>query len=272
VQFPSDEPCAIRPRRALMVADRAPARADGVDRRYTMAQGTESVRRLFGVDPLWCPQDAEVREALRAAEPLVELTAFDFPAVVDTGRYVAPRTGPGHPPIAGTDLADAASWPADVPDALAVLRRLRDVDVRVRRPDRPGDLGDDDSSGWLTYAPADLEPRAFVHQLDFYLHFPHPQAVETASHPALEAAAAGCVVLLPERFAGTFGDAAVYCTPDEAQETITRYAGDHALYREQSRRARLVTANAHHRRAYLDRVASLLRPPQAVMPLQRIGP
>jgi hypothetical protein len=272
LQFPSDEPCAIRPRRALIVADRAPSRRDGVDRRYTMAQGTATVRALFRVEPHWCPQDPEVREALRAAEPQVELTAFDFPTLVDPTRYLVPRTGSGQPPIVGTDLADAASWPADVPDALAVLHRLRGVDVRIRRPDRPGDLGDAGSCAWLSYAATDLEPRTFVHQLDFYLHFPHPRTVETVSHPALEAAAAGCVVLLPERFAGTFGDAAVYCTPEQAQETIDRYAADRTRYREQSRRARLVAGNAHHRRAYLNRVASLLRPPATVTPLQRTGP
>jgi hypothetical protein len=269
LQFPSDEPCALRPRRMLIVADRAPARADGIDRRYSIESCTDAARLLFDVDPHWCPQDAAVREALRAADPQVELTPYDFPAVVDNGRYSSERLGAAEVPTVGTDLCDAGSWPADVPDALGVLRRLRDVDVRVRMPDRPGGLGEDSSGSWLTYAPSDLEPWTFVHQLDFYLHFPHARAVETYSQPALEAAAAGCVLLLPERFAAFYGDAAVYCTPDQVAATIRRYRDDPALYAEQSRRARAVAAKAYHRRRYLNRIEALLRAPQPVAPLQR---
>jgi len=272
LQFPSDEPCAIRPQRVLVVADRAPARGDGVDRRYAIADCGRSVRRLFAVDPHWCPQDAAVREALRAADPQVELTPYDFPPVVDAGRYAAARDGAGEIPIVGTDLCDAGSWPADVPDALAVLHRLRGADVRVRLPDRPDGVETGLAAAWLAYAPADLGPRAFVHQLDFYLHFPHPRAVETCSYPAVEAAAAGCVLLLPERFAACYGDAAVYCTPDQAGATIDRYRADRALYAEQSRRARAVAARAYHCRGYLARIEALLRAPQPAAPLQRTGP
>jgi glycosyltransferase involved in cell wall biosynthesis len=272
LQFPSDEPSRIRPRRVLIVADRAPARADGIDRRYTTAECAAAARRLFDVDPHWCPQDADVRAALRAADPELELTAYDFPSVVDANRYAVFREAAAEVPIVGTDLCDAGSWPADVADALAVLRRLRGADVRVRMPDRPA--GDDGGRGpsWLAYEPADLDLRTFVHQLDFYLHFPHPRAVEVGSHPALEAAAAGCVVLLPERFAAFHGDAAVYCTPDQAQATVERYRTDRALYAEQSRRARAVAAKAHHRSRYLNRIEALLRAPQPAAPLQRTGP
>jgi O-antigen biosynthesis protein len=272
LQFPSDEPCAIRPRRVLIVADRAPARADGIDRRYTTAECTAAARRLFEVDPHWCPQDADVRAALRAHDPHVELTPYDFPSVVDTAGYAAVRDGAGQVPIVGTDLCDAASWPADAADSVAVLRRLRGADVRVRWPDHPAGVAVSPDKSWLVYAPADVDPRTFVHQLDFYLHFPHPRAVETCSHPALEAAAAGCVVVLPERFAAFYGDAAVYCTADQAQATVDQYRTDRALYAEQSRRARAVAAKAHHRRRYLDRIETLLRAPQPAPPLQRTGP
>jgi hypothetical protein len=272
LQFPTDEPCAIRPRRVLIVADRAPARADGIDRRYTTADCTEAARRLFEVDPHWCPQDADVRAALRVHDRYVELTPYDFPSVVDTARYAAVRDRAGEVPIVGADLCDAASWPADAEDSVAVLRRLRGADVRVRRPDHPDGVAVSLDKSWLVYAAGDLDPRTFVHQLDFYLHFPHPRAVETCSHPALEAAAAGCVVLVPERFAAFYGDAAVYCTPDQAQATVERYQADRALYAEQSRRARAVAAKAHHRRRYLDRIEALLQAPQPVPPLQRIGP
>jgi hypothetical protein len=272
LQFPSDEPCRIRPGRVLVVADRAPCRGDGVDQRYATVDCGRAVRRLFGAQPHWCPQDPHIREALRVADPHLELTPYDFPSVVDTDRYAAVRDGAGKVPIVGTDLCDAGAWPADVPDALAVLRLLRGADVRVRLPDRPGGDAERPARAWLVYAAADVGPRAFLHQLDFYLHFPHRQAVETCSYPALEAAAAGCVVVLPERFAACHGDAAVYCAPDHVQATIERYHADRALYAEQSRRARAVAARAYSRTGYLARVEALLRAPQPAAPLQRTGP
>ena len=271
LQFPSEEPCRIRPRRVLVVADRAPARGDGVDRRYTSVECVETVRQMFEAEPHWCPQDSGVREALRVADPQLELTLYDFPPVVDAGRYAAVRDGAGEVPIVGTDLCDAGAWPADIPDALAVLRRLRRADIRVRLPDGPGGI-EPQAGAWLAYAAADLDSRAFVHQLDFYLHFPHPRAVETCSYPALEAAAAGCVVVLPERFAACHGDAAVYCAPDQVQATVERYRADRALYAEQSRRARAVAERACSRHDFLARIEALVRAPQPTVPLQHTGP
>ena len=36
----------------------------------------------------------------------------------------------------------------------------------------------------------------------------------------------GCVVVTSERFAGLYGDAAVYCAPTEAPPLIARYRAD----------------------------------------------
>ncbi len=55
----------------------------------------------------------------------------------------------------------------------------------------------------------------------------------------------GCVVITPERFAGLYGDAAVYAEPAEVAPLIARYRADPELFAEQSRRARAVVAKAH---------------------------
>jgi glycosyltransferase involved in cell wall biosynthesis len=119
---------------------------------------------------------------------------------------------------------------------------------------------------WLVFATSDIEAKPFLHQLDFYLHFPHRQAGEMLSRPALEAAALGCVVVLPERFAARYGDAAVYGEPADAADVIRRYASDPARYAEQSRHARAVVAAAHPPRAFLELVESLLPAVAAARP------
>jgi hypothetical protein len=45
------------------------------------------------------------------------------------------------------------------------------------------------------------------------------------------------VVILPEQFTETFGDAAVYCTPEEVWPVVQRYYTDRAMYLAQSRLA-----------------------------------
>jgi glycosyltransferase involved in cell wall biosynthesis len=261
LQFASGDSSGIRAPRALVVADRAPVRGDGVDRRYVPATCNAAMLRLFEVDPVWCPQDAGVRAVLRTVDPALPLTSADLPIAVDASGWTADRAGASaERPIAGTDLCDAGAWPADVADALAVHHRLSGVDVRLRLPDRPQWTADLPGE-WLGYAAADLGPRPFLHQLDFYLHFPHRRAAETFSRPALEAAALGCVVVLPERYAARYGDAAVYCEPDDVDELIHRYAGDRGRYAEQSRRARAVVARAHEPRVFAERIAELVRPP-----------
>jgi glycosyltransferase involved in cell wall biosynthesis len=254
LQFAPEGDCGVRPRRLLIVADRAPARRDGSDRRYTVAAVGSAAERLFGVPPLWCPQDAGIRAGLGD----VELTGYDLPVVVEPQDIARPLPSATGVPVIGTDLCDAGEWPSDLVDALAVLRRCRNADVRLRLPEtphRPAAL----PASWLVYEAADLDPRTFAAQLDFYLHFPSDQAAELLSRPALDAAATGCVVLVPERLADAFGDAAVACRPADVPGVIRRFQADPRRYAVRSRRARAAIARAHQPAALADRIAVLAR-------------
>jgi hypothetical protein len=241
----------------IVVADRAP------DHRYAPATCAARIRQLFGVEPLWCPQDPGVRAALRAADPAAPLTGEDLPPVVDGSGWASTRAGvtPGLP-IIGADLCDAAALPPD----------LTDADVRVRLADRPpSDVEHGLPRGWLVYEATEIAARPFLHQLDFYLHFPRHRPAGMLSRPALEAAAAGCVVVLPEWSAALYGDAAVYAEPAAVPGLIRRYAADPELFAEQSRRARQVVAKAHHPRLFVDRIAALIGAAAPSPPAPRNG-
>jgi O-antigen biosynthesis protein len=255
LQFTAGMASGITAGRVLVVADRAPARADGTDQRYEPATCTTAAHRMFGADPEWVTQDAGVRALFRTGKAQA-IGESDWPTVLSPPGWVDERSGASKGPVlAGVDLCDAANWPADVAETLAVCRRLPDADIRVRLPDRPRDmLTVSLARGWLGYEASDLGPRPFLHQLDFYLHFPPASAPEHYSRPALEAAAMGCVVVTREQFADIYGDAAVYCTADEVPHLIARYRADPVLFAEQSRRARAVVARAHDPAALLERI------------------
>jgi hypothetical protein len=262
LQFAGGSPSRVRARRVVVVADRAPRRSNGTDHRYVPETCTEVARELFGAEPRWVPQDPGVRAALRTGEDR------DFPTAVAPGGWVAPRTAAGAgPALAGTDLCDAASWPGDLAEILAVCRRLPEADIRVRLPDRPrGTLDVPLHRAWLAYEVGDLGSRPFLHQLDFYLHFPPPESAEWYSRPAMEAAAMGCVVVMPERYAGLYGDAAVYCGRTEVAPLIARYRADRELFAEQSRRARSVVARAHDPALLVQRIMEMLPVTAALTP------
>ncbi|GAA2544843.1 hypothetical protein GCM10010435_11970 [Winogradskya consettensis] len=271
LQFAEGDDYLLRPRQMLVVADQAPVRLDNLDNRYDVADCTRVAARLFGVQPVWCPQDPEIRAVLRAYKPAVELTPYDLPTVIGTERWTAVRTGAGPGlPVVGTDLCDQGVWPRDTREALYVYDELGAADVRVRLPDWPRtDMVLNGPRSHLVYEATDLDLRTFLHQLDFYLHFPHPQAIETFSRPALEAAGQGCVVLTQERHAAVFGDAAVYCAPNEVDGLIRRYTKDRVLFAEQSRRARAVITKAYHPQLFVDRIAGLVHAPRTSAPAQR---
>jgi glycosyltransferase involved in cell wall biosynthesis len=253
LQFAPEDGCALRAGRVLIVADRAPARRDGSDRRYTVVAAGSAAERLFGRVPLWCPQDAAVRESLTDAEP----TDFDLPMVAEPLDVARPLPGPRGQAVVGVDLCDAGEWPGDLAAVLDVPRRCTDADVRLRLPEtprRPAGL----PAHWLVYEPSDLDPRTFIAQLDFYLHFPPEHCAELISRPALEAAATGCVVFVPERLAGAFGEAAVPCTPEEAPALVRRFRDDPRRYAAQSVLARAAVARDHRPSAFADRIAALL--------------
>jgi hypothetical protein len=254
LQFAPEDGCRIRPGRVLIVADRAPARPDGSDRRYTVDAVTGAALRLFGIAPLWCPRDTAVRDLLAPAD----LTGFDLPIVAEPVDVARPLPDPRGPAVAGVDLCDVGEWPGDLAAALTVPRRCEGADVRLRLPEsplRPAGL----PASWLVYEPADLDPRTFAAQLDFYLHFPPEHAPELVSRPALEAAATGCVVLVPGHLAEAFGDAAVACAPADVSAMIHRYRTDPGRCAAQSARARAAVARDHRPSHFAERIAGLLR-------------
>ncbi|NMO52575.1 glycosyltransferase family 2 protein [Actinoplanes sp. TBRC 11911] len=261
LQFTGGVASGIRARRVAVVADRVPQRSDGTDRRYEPGACSAAARRLFGEDPEWLIQDDGVRSRLRTGNALLP-TALAAPPWTADRRAAVPG-----PAVVGTDLCDAANWPGDAAESLAVFRRLGDADVRVRLPDRPRDeFAVPLAPTWLGFEVADVDARPFLHQLDFYLHFPPRESAEWYARPALEAAAMGCVVVMPERYAAFYGDAAVYCGRSEAGPLIARYRADPALFAEQSRRARQVVASAYDPARFVDRIKELLPVTAAATP------
>ena len=226
-----------------------------------------SSRRLFGRRPLWAPAGPDGRRLLTASlaeDPLGDgapadlLTALDLPGTVDPTQWRLDRRGPraDRPVVGRRCRGGRADWHrlrAELPDGGRVDVRLLDADGTAERAfGRPGA-----PRSWLVYGPAEVSLRSFLYQVDFYLPLPRPEAPADPEPDVLAALAAGCVVLLPARYAPAFGDAAVYCEPAEVPETVRRLHEDKTALRAQAARGPEFVRRHHGHEVYAERAARL---------------
>jgi hypothetical protein len=221
-------------------------------------------RRLFGRRPLWAPAGPDGRRLLTealAAEPQGQadlLAAVDLPGTVDPAHWRLDRRGPrADRPVVGRHCRGGrAEWRRlreELPDSARVDVRLLDSDGSAGRAF--GRFGAPRS--WLVYEPAEVSLRSFLYQVDFYLHLPRPETPADPDPDLLAALAAGCVLLLPYRYAATFGDAAVYCSPDEVADTVRLLHEDRAALRAQAARGPDFVRRHHRHEVYAERAARL---------------
>jgi hypothetical protein len=248
LRFPPSGPSAVRAGRVVVEAG-----TGGWSPRCTA-----SSRRLFGVDPLWAPSGPAGRRRLAAEPGGMPLTPVDLPGTVDPDRWRLDRRGPrADRPVAGRHCTgDRAEWRRlrdELPDPAGVDVRLLDGTGASRRAfGRAGA-----PRGWLVYGAGDVSLRSFLYQVDYYLHLPAEDALTDPEPAVLAAMAAGCVPVLPYRFSGTFGDAALYSAPPEVGDAVRALHGRRTALRTLSERGRAFVRALHHHDRYAERVESL---------------
>jgi hypothetical protein len=218
-----------------------------------------AARRLFGRRPLWAPAGPDGRR--RLAETLDgddQITGVDLPGTVDATVWRLDRRGPrtDRPVIGRHCRGGRAEWRRlreELPDSARLDVRL--LDGAGSAPGAFGRFGPPRS--WLVYGPAEVSLRSFLYQVDFYLHLPESDTPADPDPDLLTALAAGCVLVLPYRYASTFGEAAVYSEPDEVAQTVGSLHRDRKALREQSARGPRFVHSHHGHDLYAARIARL---------------
>ncbi|MEV6298629.1 glycosyltransferase family A protein [Actinoplanes sp. NPDC051861] len=245
--FAPGSPCAVRADQVVVEADPRWASAAGP----CVAES----RRLFGVAPSWAPADPAERVALAGGPYGIRPARADLPGTVNLHRWRLHRPGPhSDRPVVGRLFTGS---PADWERLAEMLPGSKTLDVRILNRSGTAHAA---PKGWLVYRPSDVDTRAFLHQLDFYPHFPADASSTTAVPELLIALAAGCVLLLPHRYQATFGPAALYREPEEVAGTVRDLHSRPAdLLAQSARGLDFVNLNSHHGR-YAAAVAALLEP------------
>lgn len=266
LQFPPLLECNISSDRVAIMANQPPSELDGSDLRYIPEACTANATELFGAALVWIPQGPQAREALEPYElgPGSAMFDRDMPGVIDTKLWCTPRRGfRSTIPVIGRHGRDHWSkWPADAETLLQAYPDDPDIDFRNMGGTKiPGRIFGDGTipSNWLSFSYNQMEIRKFLHQLDFWVYFPHPQRSEAFGRAILEAMASGCVVLLPDSFQETFKDGAIYCEPQQVRGIVEDLYGDTEKFLKQSRHGQQVVRENFSFESHVDRLDALAK-------------
>jgi O-antigen biosynthesis protein len=266
LQYPPNAASKARIGRLVLLAGSSPAAPFG-ELRYAPAACEAHAARLFGLEPVWVARNEAVRESLRqhGVDP-DRVEAGLLPEVVRCAAPALPRSGfRGDLPVLGRfDYTEGhRSWPSQPAAILAAYPAETRVDVRLmgslrvplerlERTRLP--------ANWTRY---DLDPagvRSFLHQIDFFSCFPQEDVESIPSAEALEALAAGCVVLMPPRLRRAFGEGPVYCEPGEVLDVIAEFRSNPQRFAEYSRKIQQATLERHGPADFVAGLVRLSRP------------
>jgi O-antigen biosynthesis protein len=262
LQFATSVPPTVQVNRVVIMLPRPPTGYPRLRVAYDSASCSDIAMRIFGSKPRWIATHPALRRFLPHHDS--DGTGPDVvPPPVNIENWAIRRsTRPGPRPIIGRyDAATDLAWP----DGRSVLQQVYpltpDVDVRS--------LGDVQAAlqvlkrmtappRWLVYREDDVTPRAFLHQLDFFVYFPSDRLPCPPTQLVAQAMASGTVVVLPERFQEYFGEAALYCPPDQLKPTLLRYHADRELFREQAGRGLRFVQQHHDPSLYVKQIEELI--------------
>lgn len=226
---------AVTVDRVVVVADQHPGDDPTDVTSIDLHRCDAAVTATFGHSPVWVAEDTSLLAPLTAAG-----TALDGRVHAEPYRGTAPsrlfalrrpRRLVGAPVVGGV-VSGRHDLPEDEGAAALVLPRR--FDVRVLAPSTLVDGRP--RSRWLCFPPEETDLVDYYAQVDVVVRFPHGSAglgVDVA-----HALAAGCVVVVPERFRDALGDAAVYAAPDDVAARVDALVTDPRTYRAQVVRAR----------------------------------
>lgn len=224
--------------RVVLVANNAAVDASG-SYHYDVAAVDKKLKGLFGVEPLWAPIGPVVAETIREQKVDIRWTDGYWLNLLPLPEAIGPRESfvSDRPVIGRHSRPQIAKWPATEEEILAAYPGEGPVQVEI--------LGGAGAAvrvlgytpqAWNVVPFGAEKPRDFLQRIDFWVYFHHHDLREAFGRAVMEALASGAVVVLPEYLRETYGDAALYATPETVGELITSYYAASEEFFEQSRK------------------------------------
>jgi UDP:flavonoid glycosyltransferase YjiC (YdhE family) len=191
---------------------------------YNIDSVNNSILANFGQKPIWSPVGPAIRDVLtKYLEPEL-LWNEDWVNLID---LVAWQQGEREnwisdiPVIGRHSRPSLLKWPDTLDDVISAYPIDGSMKVRVLGgcpiiptilPSKP--------AFWDVLKFDEVHPKDFLQTIDFFVYFHSPRWIEAFGRTILEAVACGVIAILPPHFQRVFGKCAIYCKPEEVQETI----------------------------------------------------
>lgn len=237
------ESLAVLPRNitaehVVLVANHAAAERDGTPN-YDVELIDEHVRECFGRSATWMPIGPVVRSTLEPHRGAITIADSDWLNVVASTDTAPRRTGVhrARPTLGRHSRPQAAKWPEHARLIRDAYPMDTEFEVRILGGSQAAEavLGKRPSN-WTVHEFGAQAPAEFLADLDFWVYFHHSNLLEAYGRAIIEALRAGCVTVLPHYLRDTYGDAAVYCHPEEVRTVLRRFTADPTAYAAQSKR------------------------------------
>ncbi|MBE1877121.1 glycosyltransferase [Myceligenerans pegani] len=266
LQYVNPVRSSIDTARVLVVANHPPYETGLTGSVYDISTAVSNAAAVFGVTPSVAPESGLIRELLGEMVDPGQLISFDWNGIVQSEGGRLRHAEPGRPFVIGRHSRDQAlKWPSrEVIKQVYPIDGSRDVRVLGGAASAAERLGKP-AEHWTVWPFGSRDVAEFLDELDFWVYFHAPELFESFGMATAEAMAAGLVVVLPEYMEPTFGDGAVYCAPDEVQQTLDRLWADPEAYAAQSARALEFAQSRFAAKAFIDRVEAVGERPVAAL-------
>lgn len=261
LQEPWEELGRIDAQAVRVVIDASPRDPNG-NRLYDPACCIAAMQYLFGDRVTWCAVSDTIGDAFRADGGDVAIddvwpTVVDIDALASSNFQSFPKR---RRPVAGFFAGDRPGlWPETRAELVARFPVSDRIDMQLFNGWGPvTSLIGLEPTRWHEVRPERTSPKAFLAGLDFYLAFDAADGTTIGIRPALEAAAAGAVVLASPALASALGEAALSCEAGAVEDTVLSLYASPKDYMAQRHRALTWLRKYHGLDRVTERLTALL--------------
>jgi hypothetical protein len=244
-----DDLPAIDTGRTVLLVNQVPFTyydADGGRREQWDPQAVHATLQGWLGDHTWYPIGPEVRATLERhhgdALDGIDIADEYWYEIIEVGDWLRSGSRPGLREDAvriGRHTRDAPlKWPQTPERLLACYPASPEFAVHLLGgAETPRGMLGSLPDNWVDHPFGSLPARDFLHGLDFLVYFIADDCVEAFGRSPLEAMAAGVPCIMDPRFEPLFGEAAVYCPPQEVASVIRKILDEPGAYEAQVARA-----------------------------------
>jgi glycosyltransferase involved in cell wall biosynthesis len=223
----------------VVIMNQAPqSRAQNGNTIYDINKVDKNFEQVFNFKPLFAPLSPVIRSIAQVLCPPDRLLEFDWMPMIDAQDWrrtdlIRPKREADGPVLLRHARDHADKWPGSPTEITTAYCANTHVQVRILGgAEKVVELMGHLPSNWSVTPFDGMDVRSFLAQGDVYIFYPHDELIEAFGRAPMEAMAVGLPVLLPHRFKETFGNAALYVTPDEVLSVVDKLMADNLFYQE----------------------------------------